>query len=335
MNLDIHPPQQPDFGPLFPVPAERGSPVRQPSGSAPTGSAVPALSAPAGSVAPAFLRPNLGIASARSTFQAVIDRYNPTRVELSTSPSPEMFARNAVARNTAIAPVPVPKVRALTTTGLLATTGGTSQAMMAELQEEFAAALRDRRFLWARNNSAVPTRFTADEVSTITNLIFKTTFGRTGFRRARNLVVSYRESNASDVPISSTVLAANLAHDQQLPAEFRQFYRTYADCTRNMVSATPVRQLVILHDKYQVYNEYLRLTTESTVHLEEFLGAAGYVTGQGRGWASVIHSYLAHSLNLSPVKLRNILQDCQTIHLMVTTFGLGVLVFVPASITGA
>lgn len=210
----------------------------------------------------------------------------------------------------------------------------TTPANVASLRKRFVQGMSETTFRWTKNNVASSQKFTAEEIETITDFIFETTFGTTGLKHAAAVVRAYRALEESDTPIPATMTAARLAQDEKIPAEFRQFYRLYNDCTKDQLAHQGVlRQLLKLHDNYQLYNNYLIITEGEKAHLRNFLTAAGFTTARGRGWSSVVHSYISTTLGLTTIKLRNMLQEYQCIHLMVSQFGVGILVLLPGNIT--
>jgi hypothetical protein len=201
-----------------------------------------------------------------------------------------------------------------------------------QLRMAFEAALTQAEFPWTKNNQTAQTKFTNSEVASTSKLIFDDVFNTKGFVRALEIVKSYRNLEQGSNPLSATVIAERLSLDAQLPLDLREFFSVYSSCTKSPTKSSAVESMLALHEKYKLYNSYLRMVSQPSEDLQALLTSAGLVPEQGRGWSSVALQYIGNELNLSKNKLSNILQDTQCVHLLVSTFGVGVLVFVPSRI---
>jgi hypothetical protein len=291
-------------------------------------SSLASLAAP--SPQPATLPP--GNPSYSATISKIINKYNPTGKELTHSPPPEAFAAVAAAKVSRASAASAPAAPAAPLPAQIALTHNLPSAQVQALRAAFQAALTENRFPWTKNNSITMASFTAEEVKSITRIIFDDVFNLQGHRRALAVITSYRKSEDRTNPISSTVIAARLALDANLPLDVRQFYSVYSASTKSSTRLSAVEQMLVFHEKYKLYNSYLRLLSQPSEHLRDLLRKAGYVPRQGQGWATIMLRYIAGQLELEKSKLRNILQETQCMHLMVATFGVGVLAFVPRRI---
>jgi hypothetical protein len=120
--------------------------------------------------------------------------------------------------------------------------------------------------------------------------------------------------------------------DASLPFELREFFSAYSSCTESSTKLSAVKRMLGLHEKYVLYNVYLRMGTKPSEELKQLLLEEGRKPKQGQGWATVMLGFLADQLHLTKQKLTTMLQDAQCVHLMIATFGVGVLVLVPRGI---
>ena len=271
---------------------------------------------------------------AQLQFQSLYDKYNPVCKELINSPPSSIVAARAAAATTAIlaralpqAPasaVPVPEQLALTQNSLC--------IQVQALRTEFEAALAQAHFPWTKNNKTTDTKFTEFEIVSTSSLIFDDVFNTNGLIRALDIIDSYRNRELGAKPISATLIAGRLSLDARLPSNLREFFSMYSSCTRSPIKSSAVESMLALHEKYKLYDSYLRLVSQPSEDLRGLLANAGYVPEQGRGWSTVTLRYIADQLGLTKNRLNNTLQETQCLHLMVSNFGLGVLVFVPSRI---
>lgn len=259
--------------------------------------------------------------------QSINSKYNPAGREPSDPPSSEAFdataARAAHPQKRMASAAPRPPQMALSSS--------VSGAQVQALREAFETALTQVAFQWTKNNVTTTMRFTNDEIESVTSIIFNEVFNVNGYQCALNVVNSHRESVEGSNPVSATLLAARLALDDHLPVGMRKFYSGYSASTRSSTKLTAVERMLTYHEKYVMYQSYLELLDPSD-DLQTLLQEAGFVPKQGQGWTTVMQRYLSRELGLPKGKLSNILQETQCVYLMVTTFGVGVLVLVPRNI---
>jgi hypothetical protein len=200
--------------------------------------------------------------------------------------------------------------------------------MRTELTTQLTSAVFDFR----RNQQTLQMQFSATEVSTLIKFIFKTVFGKVGLGRATAIVRDTRDGEDAAL-VHAGVRAHHLALDADVPDQLKVFFQYF----HYFIKAQPVRysphkQLIRLHERFELYNSYVSLTNGSTVETQQFLNNRGLFTSQGRGWKSVIHSFVAQEMHMSIVQLTNSLQETQSLHILVREFGLGVLVFLPGDV---
>jgi hypothetical protein len=262
--------------------------------------------------------PDLGMSSTAAKFQAIIDRYNPDQIELSNSPTSETFRK-----------------KRKDSMKQLAFSDTITGDMVKQMREQFTKEMEEVSFNWTKSNISRVIKFQPEEITTITNMIFDLAFGLAGLKRAAAIVKSYRENEAEELPISASITAAKLAQEEEVPSEFRKFYQGFSDCAKQRTTMSAVQQMLVLHEKFSLYDRYDALVNTKKKSLLAFLRANNYTTKQGRNWSSVIHLYLSESLGITSARLSNILAEYQSIHLMVATFGVGVLVLIPGTISNS
>lgn len=338
LGVDLTPVPQPSF--TRPAPVASAGLLPHPA------KATTSSTAPSGASSSEF-SPRKPASNYQASIQDIIQKYNPDNKQLSRSPSPDkFFPANPGSRDLnnllgsiglggspppAPPPVPPPAPKPAPKPPQLALTETCTGKEMSVLRERFREALAAIEFAWTKNNQTSTTRFTAQEVDLVCDMIFDRILNTAGMNRAKAIIVSHRKSLDSDNPLSANLAAANHARDVSLPQEIREFYFLYHVCTRKTAQPTAVDQMVALYEKYQLYHQYLLLANQPSREVQELLQTAGYTTKQGQGWVSVVQRYLAVRLGLEG-KLSNVLQECQHAYLMVTTFGVGILVFVPKGI---
>lgn len=295
-------------------------PIPAPNFSEPE-AATPRVNTKAASPASAAPSPEPGPGEPLSNIISRVEkRYNPAGLKLASPPA-EAFTR----------PRPSPPAEPLPDQVALSGEHGGQQVVA--LRIAFQEALGDVEFKFSKNNRIEVTKFTPTEVKNITSLIFDSVFNANGYDRANAIMSSYRASKESTNPVAATVRAARLALDETLPSDVREFYSLYASSTKSTTSFSAVEQMLSCHEKYKLYNAYLVLVDQPSDDLANLIKAAGGgVTKQGQGLRTVLLTYLATELNLSRGQLRNLLQETQCIHILVASFGVGVLAFVPRGI---
>jgi len=262
---------------------------------------------------------------------AIILKHNPEGREISDSPLPEEFDAMKARKVAAVKARKVIPVK-VSLPPQMALTERLVSDRVQRLRGGFDAGLARSEFLFTRNNATAMTKFTLLEIRDICRIIFDEIFNARGFRQARNIVVQYRTSQEiNDAPIASVRLAARLAKNMSLPPPLREFYSCYATTAVPEKKSVATKKMLQFYNQYQLYNAYLRLSHQSPEDLEAFLSKQGLRPSQGKGWASLLLQYLAGQLEVTSTKLRNTLQQNQCMHLMVSTFGIGVLALVPAN----
>jgi hypothetical protein len=199
------------------------------------------------------------------------------------------------------------------------------------MRSQIVEQLNDVVFSFEKNMAVSDMRFSQQEVATLTHFIFESVFGRGGLNRTASILRALRASSSDDRnQVTTSILAANLANDERIPSQLRSFFGLYATYSRDALNQNnPVKQLLQFYERYQLYNQYASLLYHMSDKTRQFLRSHNYTTSRGRGWKSVIQTFLADSLKLTTVQLANALQESQTLYILVEAFGSGVLVFLP------
>jgi hypothetical protein len=206
-------------------------------------------------------------------------------------------------------------------------------------REELLRRLREEAFAFTKNSSTEMARLTEEEANALVGFLFERVFGAEGFARVTSIVDAIRHNQKGEKPVTSAMIASNLAMDAQVPESLRYFFRFYsASCLKDLeeetIKTSPLTELINFHNRMQMVNQHVALTQNSHDQgVRDFLAANGFKTERGVGWSSVIQRYLVKALDLTPMKLRNTLQQSQPFHSLAIAFGPGILVFVPGEAT--
>jgi hypothetical protein len=201
------------------------------------------------------------------------------------------------------------------------------------MREELERRLTKETFSFQKNRKTSEIQLTKDEVSNLIDFVFERVFGQTGLTRATEIVKAVRMTNGENQLLTASVIAANLAHDDTVPSQLQSFFRYYSSYSReSILPDNPAFQMLRFYERVQMYNEYLELIKNpSDKTTQRYLERLGHKTSTGRGWKTVVHDYLKQTLGLSNTQLNNQLQENQPLYTLATTFGAGILVFIPGS----
>jgi hypothetical protein len=200
----------------------------------------------------------------------------------------------------------------------------------------FTTKLAEARLTLRHDNKVQSdVQLTQKEMGTISAFFFRDTFGPTARTRLANLLSYMASAALNEVDLGEGQRAANLAQQDDLPAELRQFFHSYSlfrQGQRNPV--TTYQKVLTFWYQYRVYADFKELQRASETDraaYRSFLKENNITRSIGQGSATGIITYLAQQLGLTRSSFRSRLQLSRPLHLLVEAFGPGILVLIPSN----
>lgn len=248
-------------------------------------------------------------------------------------PAPRPPARVAAdpAATTATAPRSQAAVRITMALG-----PGLGKEELVDTMDRFMAGLGMISMTLRRNNQLVQgVTLAENEIRLITSFFFKEVFGPGARGRIAALIAYCENAGGRGIELGSGERASALAIQAEIPEAFRAFFYNFGRLAQGSRSNTTVHAKILSHwHQYRLYGtfESLQRTAETDpAQYQAFLQSQGLTMGIGQGATTAIFSYLTRSLDMERGRLRNVLQQSQSIHLLACTFGPGVLALLPTN----
>lgn len=241
-------------------------------------------------------------------------------------------AKATVPASTAASTSRSPPRRVLTIT--MALQPGTTTEDLAQAMDTFARDIADASLNVRVDNKEVPdVHLTNAEVELITKFFFKDVFGPAARLRVQSLFNYVMAAEERGEELLSSERASALAHQEDIPPDFRAFFDNFGRFFQDTRGGTSVYARTLAHwHQYKLYETFDQLqdTAYNTPEAyKAFLARQDLKMGVGQSTKTPILSYLCRALGLERARLRNVLQHSQGIHLLARTFGPGVLLLVP------
>lgn len=165
-------------------------------------------------------------------------------------------------------------------------------------------------------------------------MFFTTVFNTAGRTRAALLLRLFRQHDEGDAPISGVQSASRLANDPTVHQDLRNLYWAYAAAAAPNIGNNALTQVISLAARNKFKERLDHIYNTPTDELREIVMETGGKTSQGRGWDSLIVSYINESLGYAPKSnyLPNAIADASLVSILVTNFTLGVLALTPAGL---
>jgi hypothetical protein len=200
----------------------------------------------------------------------------------------------------------------------------------------FTVKLAETRLTLRHDNKVQnDVQLTQKEMATISAFFFRDTFGIAARTRLANLLSYMTTAALNEVDLGEGERAADLAQQQDLPAELRQFFHSYSRFHQGQQNPTTTYQKVLTFwYQYRVYADFRALQRASETDgaaYQNFLKENNITRSVGQGSATGILTHLGQQLGLSRSTLRSRLQLSRPLHLLVEAFGPGILVLIPSN----
>jgi len=183
------------------------------------------------------------------------------------------------------------------------------------------------------NNTVEGVALTEAEIKQISQFFFKEVFGTGARARIVSLAKYLEEAEARGDDIGTSERSLALASQAEIPEAFRDFFYSFGRYRMGSRSnATVYAKILANWHQYRLYSTFKQLQTtarKDPAKYQAFLAKQNLQMAIGKGAATLILSYLSHSLNIEKRRLRNVLQESQSLHLLACTFGCGILALVP------
>ena len=199
---------------------------------------------------------------------------------------------------------------------------------------EFKEELLELKFKVNRNNRPEDAQINSEVAQQLVKFFFDDVFGSGCRDRIYTLVDELIIEYSSTEPLTSGVLAAHRATDEELLPDFRAFFLTYSKWHRGEVEHSNVYSMILQTIRsYDLYNSFAHLLATAAGsaggELRDFLASEGYRQSPGVDIRTCILQYLCRELDMAPKRLSNTLQAQRGIHCMVLQFGRGILILLP------
>lgn len=201
-----------------------------------------------------------------------------------------------------------------------------------ERAEGFHKVLRELGITVKKNNKTSIVQLTEDEIHALHEFFFIEVFGYKARNRLYRLQTRLdHKASISEDPCHAGQVALQLSHDQSLSTDLRELFSRFHIWHRGTLSKEATyTKLLHMYDGYKLYNQFTRLASKDQgISAIQRITSTGLVTSRGKGHKSLLLQYVATSLGLKVSALKNKLQQVQSVHLLVKTFGCGILVLLP------